>query len=866
MSRFDAVFSKWDRQGPSSSSGRFDNQPSAGAHSSSNTYNDVTQKGRKEWQAKFQQANLAPPNQRHARERRRQHFKDNQAPPLDFNQHLSNIASFKAVPSIKPLSAKYCRCFMGRCCMCMKQSRLDFYDENTESKGISDILRLNTAHFDKPWLSRTFCHLLYAWQRPYLGRYASVNKATLHSSHVNEAVQQSAMDIEGIASPEQPSQRSIQLQEKRARSLFHRMRATISTGLTNITAWFLHKLLGHLFSAVLIHKGQMEMISEAGRRKLPIIFLPSHRSHMDYILLTWITWNFDIRSPYVAAGENLMIPLFGNLMRCLGGFFIRRRIDHADGSKDVLYRSVLQGYMEELLRRDQHFEFFVEGTRSRNGRSRVPKGGLLSVVVDSYMQSIIRDALIVPVSISYERVIEGNFCDEQMGKEKRKENFWGAWQAIVNTLSSKLGMVRVDFAQPFSLKEYMEVSQSLLEVGSNDGLLHSEFERGVVSPAMQMSSSFSSTNSLFGMDDHRNTIQGLAEHVQYSFTQSQALMSTHLISFLMVTQHRNGCTFEELICSTEWLLEELKARQRDIGCCGQTDDILHHAIDLLGVNQSVVHECDMVKVGPHGLKNWLELNYYAGPVLSVFAMESLVAFAVVLEADNSLWTHMGLDAEIIVSRVAILQHARNFAHLFQYEFLFKTPCKSWEGALNFAIDQLLSNDILVEPIEACNQDVAWAKRYSRNTFSSWGDEYSDEDNDEDNFGPQDKEYQIQCSDYSLERLRLLISVFGPLLECYHVVMCNISHMAESLILEADLCKRMQDVLHERVENGIASYPESSASDTILNCVRSLAQMGILDASKSENSRFRMISIVANAHGKLETILEMLDLCRLSNMI
>ena len=131
-------------------------------------------------------------------------------------------------------------------------------------------------------------------------------------------------------------------------------------------------------------------------------------------------------------------------------------------------------------------------------------------------------------------------------------------------------------------------------------------------------------------------------------------MSTHLLSFLLVTRHRNGCTFQELVCSTEWLLEELKARQHDVGFCGNTVDVLDHAIEILGANEAVVREDDRVSVGQHGLQSWLELSYYAGPVLTVFALESLLAFSVVLESDHSLWTHMGHDSDIIVSRVLVM--------------------------------------------------------------------------------------------------------------------------------------------------------------------------------------------------------------------
>jgi glycerol-3-phosphate O-acyltransferase 1/2 len=97
----------------------------------------------------------------------------------------------------------------------------------------------------------------------------------------------------------------------------------------------------------------------------------------------------NIKPPLVAAGDNLLIPFFGNLMRGLGAFFIKRRLDHKSGKKDHVYRAVLHSYMTENLREGHSLEFFIEGGRSRSGKALMPKSGLLSVVVDSVLEGII---------------------------------------------------------------------------------------------------------------------------------------------------------------------------------------------------------------------------------------------------------------------------------------------------------------------------------------------------------------------------------------------------------------------------------------------------------------------------------------------
>eukprot|EP00061_Rhincodon_typus_P011172 g36004.t1 len=103
------------------------------------------------------------------------------------------------------------------------------------------------------------------------------------------------------------------------------------------------------------------------------------------------------------------------LIRKLGGFFIRRKLDiGADGRKDVLYRAVLRVYIGELLRQQQFMEIFVEGTRSRSGKPYMAMTGLLSIVVDSLYENTVTDVMIIPVGISYDRIIEGNYNSEQL--------------------------------------------------------------------------------------------------------------------------------------------------------------------------------------------------------------------------------------------------------------------------------------------------------------------------------------------------------------------------------------------------------------------------------------------------------------------
>jgi len=132
----------------------------------------------------------------------------------------------------------------------------------------------------------------------------------------------------------------------------------------------------------------------------------------------------------------------------------------------MVYILLIFQHIVELLRQQQFLEIFLEGTRSRSGKTSCARAGLLSVVVDTLSTNTIPDILIIPVGISYDRIIEGHYNGEQLGKPKKNESLWSVARGVIRMLRKNYGCVRVDFAQPFSLKEYLE-SQSQKPVSAS---------------------------------------------------------------------------------------------------------------------------------------------------------------------------------------------------------------------------------------------------------------------------------------------------------------------------------------------------------------------------------------------------------------
>ena len=182
-----------------------------------------------------------------------------------------------------------------------------------------------------------------------------------------------------------------------------------------------------------------------------IIYVPCHRSHMDYLLLSYVIYRKGFAVPHVAAGVNLNMPVIGRFLRKGGGFFMRRSF-----KGNALYSSVFTKYLGLMMARGHPLEYFVEGGRSRTGRMLAPRTGMLSMTVRSYLRDPKRPIVFVPVYFGYERIVEGRtYIGELSGRPKQKESVLGLLRTLP-VLRSKFGKVHVNLGQPIAL----------------DGLLH----------------------------------------------------------------------------------------------------------------------------------------------------------------------------------------------------------------------------------------------------------------------------------------------------------------------------------------------------------------------------------------------------------
>jgi glycerol-3-phosphate O-acyltransferase len=183
-----------------------------------------------------------------------------------------------------------------------------------------------------------------------------------------------------------------------------------------------------------------------------LVYVPCHRSHIDYLLLSYVVHKAGLTVPHIAAGENLNLPLIGRILRGGGAFFLRRSF-----KDDALYGEVFAAYVHEMLKRGFPIEYFVEGGRSRTGRMLPPKAGLISMTVQSYLREHDRPLAFVPVYIGYEKLIEGaSYTQELSGAAKRRESVWGLIRAVLELRRERYGEVGVTFGTPVLVQQVLD--------------------------------------------------------------------------------------------------------------------------------------------------------------------------------------------------------------------------------------------------------------------------------------------------------------------------------------------------------------------------------------------------------------------------
>ncbi|CDH56283.1 glycerol-3-phosphate acyltransferase protein [Lichtheimia corymbifera JMRC:FSU:9682] len=330
----------------------------------------------------------------------------------------------------------------------------------------------------------------------------------------------------------------------------------------------------------------------AEKNNLPLILLPAHRSHIDYLVINFIMVRLGLQMPHIIAGENMDIPVLGSLLKAVGAVYIRR-----EWGNDVMYKTILDEYISVLLSRGMNFQCFVEGTRSRLGKLLPPKLGILKIVLDAFIKNRFPDCYIVPMSAGYDKIIEtSSYAGELLGTPKEKESLVGLI-GNASLLQQRMGRVDIRIGKPYSLKEWMQ--EQIQSRGPMD-LQNNPADKALI-------------------------LKSLGYRVLADINAISPIMPAALVGTVILTLRGRGVGRTELIRRVEWLTRMIHAKKGPVVEVPEisTEELVDRAIsihpDLIGMQK----DKDILEPTFYGIDRF-ELSYYRNQVIHLFIDEAIL--------------------------------------------------------------------------------------------------------------------------------------------------------------------------------------------------------------------------------------------------
>ncbi|KAI1748433.1 acyltransferase-domain-containing protein [Xylaria castorea] len=413
-----------------------------------------------------------------------------------------------------------------------------------------------------------------------------------------------------------------------------------------------------------------KVAEEAERKGQSIIFLPSHRSHVDYVSMQLICYRLGLALPVVVAGENLNFPVVGSFLQHAGAMWIRRSFGN-----DTLYTTLVQTYIDTMLQGGYNFECFIEGGRSRTGKLLPPKFGILNFVLDSILSGRVQDAIVCPVSTQYDKVIETEgYVTELLGVPKKKENLADFLSGGSSVLSLKLGRVDVRFHEPWSLRKYVDEQLAKLDkpLGSEDLTLKTPENAAL----------------------RQKLLRTMGYKVLSDINDVSVVMPTALIGTVLLTLRGRGVGRAELLRRIEWLIGRVRAKGGRVAHFGNAPlvDVVSRGLEVLG--KDLVGEVQGLAEPTYYAVDRFQLSFYRNMTIHLFISEALVSVSMYTRVKQG-----GGPAHQEISYTALREQVLFLSSLFRGEFIF--PSEGLEANLEKTLVGL-ENDRVIK-LQRCEK-------------------------------------------------------------------------------------------------------------------------------------------------------------------
>ena len=368
-------------------------------------------------------------------------------------------------------------------------------------------------------------------------------------------------------------------------------------------------------------RAALERLAELGRSGT-LAFMPSHKSNMDHLALTHVLYENGFPPNHTAGGINMNFFPVGPLIRRAGVFFIRRRFRDNEP-----YKFVLKRYIDFLLENRFPLEWFMEGGRSRSGKLRAPKYGMLSYVADSYRRGSCEDVILIPTSLAYDQIQDvGSYAAEQSGRGKEKESFrW--FVKAVSMMRRRYGRIHVDFGEPLHLSETLERYPNGVEPDPEDVALE---------------------------------IQKVAFEVAVRINRVTPITPISLVTFALLQTPDTALTVPETVAALDGMQDHVEARGLPVTERVPLDDpaTVRAALDAL-VEHGVVTRFDDGPEAVYGIgpEQHLSAAFYRNTIVHHFVNQAVAEVALSAAAQGG-----GIDA--------FWDAVRRLRDVLKFEFFF----------------------------------------------------------------------------------------------------------------------------------------------------------------------------------------------------
>lgn len=376
---------------------------------------------------------------------------------------------------------------------------------------------------------------------------------------------------------------------------------------------------------------------EAAEKGQSIIFLPCHRSHVDYVSLQVICYRLGLALPTVVAGDNLNFPGVGYFLQHAGAMWIRRSF-----GDDQLYQTLVQSYIDTLLQNGHNLECFIEGGRSRTGKLLQPKFGILSFVLDSVLTGSVEDCIICPVSTQYDKVIEvDSYVSELLGQPKTKEGL-KSFLSATNVLSLKLGRVDMRFHEPWSLRGFITEQNTRLTKQPSE-------------------------IQTYDANRRRRLLTTLGFRVLKEINDVSVVMPTALVGTILLTLRGRGVGKSELVRRVNWLSDRVRAQNGRLAhfSTNNTAAVVDRALEVLG--PKLVGRVEGLPEETYFAEDRFQLSFYRNMTIHLFVSQALVCAALYLKVKLG-----GSKDTQRTSYASLREYVLFLSQLFRAEFIFDT--------------------------------------------------------------------------------------------------------------------------------------------------------------------------------------------------